>query len=104
MMGCRENEEGDPVRLLGANSMVFCLSGWDTPNFLVRIGMPLDICHVWWLRWEYFEEFADALGRGVRDILLAFECSSSSASARLSWDGNEKSGSRGALQCVENED
>ena len=35
--------------------------------------------------------------------ISCIECSSSGASARLSWDGNEKSGSRGTPQCVGNE-
>jgi hypothetical protein len=71
-MVCIENEEWDLVRLLGANFHSL-LPEWegDTSNFLVRIGMPLDIYHMWGFRWEYFEEFADALQRGVRDILLA---------------------------------
>jgi hypothetical protein len=65
-----ENEEGDPVRTAWCKFHGL-LQEWeeDTPKILVRIGMPLDICCLWAFQWEYFEEFADALGRGVRDIL-----------------------------------
>jgi hypothetical protein len=88
------NEEGDPV------STAWCkfhglLQEWegDTPNFLVRIGMPLDICHLWGLSGYSLRNLRMPL-TAVFEI-SCIERSSSGASARLSWHGNKKSGSRG---------
>jgi hypothetical protein len=78
------DEEGDPVSTAWCKFHGF-LPEWegDTSNFLIWIGMPLDICHFW--------DLSGYSSRNLRMPLTAvfeiscIERSSSGASARLSW-------------------